>query len=364
MQTEKFGDLLSENFNVIRLRRQVINPYSYIGFMITSRIGSRNSWNTAYGIDGIFRLFGDDYLSLKWAQSFENDRENQPASLGPSKIYINWNRRRDKGLGYDLSYSRSGDDYNPGIGYERCYNYTRFGHRVHYGWFPGEESNLQNHKVFIEGITFIRNMDGKVESSQIGSGWEFRTNANSYGTVSFNQYIEDVENSFSFSDDADVPAGKYKFYGIEAEYQPLRVSLYGISTTIDAGYFYDGRRFSISLNPRANISKHLQLEGMYQLNALKFPDRNQRFTGQIGQLKISAFLNSKLSLVSLIQYNSANNKIITNIRFRFNPREGHDLYIVYDEGLNTDRQREIPTLPRTSIRTILLKYNYTFIVGG
>ena len=103
---------------------------------------------------------------------------------------------------------------------------------------------------------------------------------------------------------------------------------------------------------------------MYQLNALKFPDRNQKFTGQIGQLKISAFLNSKLSLVSLVQYNSANDKIITNIRFRYNPREGHDLYIVYDEGLNTERQREIPTLPQTSIRTILLKYNYTFIIGG
>jgi hypothetical protein len=364
MQTEKFGDLLSENFNVIRLRKQVINPYSYIGFMLTSRIGSRDSWNTAYGIDGIFRLFGDDYLSLKWAQTFENAMKSQPASLEPSKIYINWNRRREKGLGYDLSYSRSGEDYNPGIGYERRNNYTRFGDRIHFGWFPGEESNLQNHKVFIEGITYIRIIDGMIESSKIGSGWEFTTNANSYGTISFNQYIEDVENSFSFSDDADIPVGKYTFYGIEAEYHPLRGSLYGVSTTIDAGSFYDGRRFSISLNPRANISKYLQLEGMYQLNSLKFPDRNQKFTGQIGQLKISAFLNSKLSLVSLFQYNSTNNKIITNIRFRFNPREGHDLYIVYDESLNTDRQREIPTLTRTSIRTILLKYNYTFIVGG
>jgi hypothetical protein len=108
----------------------------------------------------------------------------------------------------------------------------------------------------------------------------------------------------------------------------------------------------------------LQLEGIYELNAVEFPDRKQKFTGHIGQLKISAFLNSKLSLVSLVQYNSANDKIITNIRFRYNPREGNDLYIVYDEGLNTDRQREIPVLPRTSIRTILVKYSYTFNIGG
>ena len=118
------------------------------------------------------------------------------------------------------------------------------------------------------------------------------------------------------------------------------------------------------MQPKANISEHFQLEGMYELNAVEFPDRNQKFTGHIVQLKISAFLNSKFSLVSLVQYNSANDKIITNIRFRYNPREGNDLYIVYDEGLNTYRQREIPVLPRTSIRTILVKYSYTFNIGG
>ncbi len=214
MQTQKFEDLPSENFNVMRLRRQVINQYSYIGGMVTSRIGNRDSWNTAYGIDGIFRLFGDDYLTLKWAQSFENDNKNQVVALEPSKIYVNWTRRSDKGPGYNLSYSRSGDDFNPGIGYERRDNYTRFGDRVQYGWSPGEESKLQNHQVFIEGITFIRNMDGKIESSDIGPGWAFSTRPGSSGSISFRQFKENVTESFSFSDDVDVPIGRYTFYGI------------------------------------------------------------------------------------------------------------------------------------------------------
>ena len=364
MQTEKFEDLLSENFNVMRLRRQVFNPYSYIGGMVTSRIGNRDSWNTAYGIYGILRLFGDDYLTLKWAQCFENDKKNQVVALEPSKIYVNWTRRSDKGPGYNLSYSRSGDDFNPGIGYERRDNYTRFGDRVQYGWFPGEESKLQNHQVFIEGITFIRNLDGKIESSKVGPGWAFETRAGSDGSISVRQFKENVTELFSFSDDVDIPIGRYTFYGIMGKFNSPRGSLYKISTTINAGSFYDGRRVTINLKPSAAISKHLQLEGMYELNAVDFPDRNQNFIGHIGQLKISAFLNSKLSLVSIVQYNSANDKIITNIRFRYNPREGNDLYIVYDEGLNTYRQREFPALPRTSIRTILVKYSYTFNIGG
>jgi hypothetical protein len=363
MQTEKFGDLPSENFNVMRLRKQVINPYSYIGGMVTSRIGKGDTWNTAYGIDGIFRLFGDDYLILKWAQSFEDNEKNKIVSLEPSKMYVNWDRRSEKGLGYNLSYSRSGDDFNPGIGYERRDNYTRFGDLVQYGWFPSEESRLQNHKVFIEGFTFLRNDDGKIESSKIGTGWQFETKANSYGVITIKQFQEDVTESFSFSDDTDVPAEKYTFYGIEAEYYPLRGSPYRIGTEIEAGSFYDGRRITMTLYPTANISAHLQLEGMYQLNRVEFPDRNQKFTGHIGRLKALAFLNVKHSLIAFIQYNSANNAIITNIRYRYNPREGNDFYIVYDEGLNTNREREIPVLPRTSNRTIMLKYSYTFNIG-
>ena len=41
-------------------------------------------------------------------------------------------------------------------------------------------------------------------------------------------------------------------------------------------------------------------------------------------------------------------------------REGNDLYLVYDEGFNTDRFREVPYRPYSNNRTLLLKYSYTF----
>jgi len=365
MQTEHYKDLESENFGIFRLRKQVINPYSYIGFIGTSRVGKDSTWNTVYGIDGIFRLHenGDDYLSLKWAQSFENDLNNEPVSLEPSKIYVNLDRRSEKGLGFNLSYSRSGDDFNPGIGYERRHNYTRFGDRIQYGWFPGKDSWLQNHRLFIDGFTFISNDGGKVESLELGPGWEFETKANSYGLFMIKQYQEDVTESFSFSDEVDVTIGKYSFYGIEAEFYPYRGKSYRIGTVIKAGSFYDGRRITFTLTPRANISAHLQLEGTYQLNRVEFPDRYQKFTGHIARLRTLAFLNVKHSFIAFIQYNSENNTIITNLRYHYNPREGNDFYIVYDEGLNTEREREIPILPPISNRTIMLKYNYTFNIG-
>ena len=62
-----------------------------------------------------------------------------------------------------------------------------------------------------------------------------------------------------------------------------------------------------------------------------------------------------------MQYTCASDAVGVNVRLRYNCREGNDLYIVYNETLNTDRYRETPFLPLTDTRTILVKYTYTFV---
>ncbi len=47
--------LTSENFGILRLRRQVINESSYVGGIVTSRIGTDGSYNTAYGWMGFLK---------------------------------------------------------------------------------------------------------------------------------------------------------------------------------------------------------------------------------------------------------------------------------------------------------------------
>jgi hypothetical protein len=73
-------------------------------------------------------------------------------------------------------------------------------------------------------------------------------------------------------------------------------------------------------------------------------------------------LSTKFTVSAFIQYNSANDAVIGNVRARYNPREGNDFYVVYNDGLNTDRFREELALPRTNRRTLLVKYTYTFNV--
>jgi hypothetical protein len=98
----------------------------------------------------------------------------------------------------------------------------------------------------------------------------------------------------------------------------------------------------------------------YYLDYVDFTKRNMSFTNHILGVNGLMTVSTKTSLKAFIQYNTAINRVIANVRFRYNPREGNDFWIVYDEGLNTDLHRVTPELPVSTGRTILVKYTYTF----
>ena len=100
----------------------------------------------------------------------------------------------------------------------------------------------------------------------------------------------------------------------------------------------------------------------YCLDYVNFPARETGFTNHIVGLKGLLTMTTKTSFSAFLQYNTSVDKFIGNFRFRYNSREGNDLYIVYDEGLNSNVSRETPRMPLSSGRTLLLKYTYTFIL--
>jgi len=360
MQTEKTEELPSENFGVLRMRRQVINPNSYVGGIVTSRMGMDGTYNTAYGLDGIFHLFGEDYLMLNFAQTFENSGENNPLSLDPAKIRAHWERRTYNGLAYGTNHTRTGSDYNPGMGFEMSENYSRNIGFVRYGFMPGKQSRLLRHIPYVDWHYYWRNPDNSLESSQTRYGWWFMTRSGYSLHIAATHSYEDLRKTLSFSENADVPADNYTFYGMEGNFSTPGGRLFTINTNMNAGSFYDGSRVSFSVSPSMSISSNLELSGTYQFNRILFPDRDQEFNPNIGQLRILAVLSSVFSATSFIQYSSADRKVITNVRFRYNPHEGNDFYLVYDEGFKTDLKHDDPLYLSNRNRTVMFKYTYMF----
>ena len=180
------------------------------------------------------------------------------------------------------------------------------------------------------------------------------------GMFAFKHTYENVADTFSFSKKAYVPAGKYGFNQIETHLNTPKTNKFVLGLDFWGGSFYDGRRMTFGVEPSWNIGSSLQLGLKYIHNFLTFNNRNQTFSGGVAGFKALVMFTTTTSISTFIQYNSAENAVITNFRFRYNPREGNDFYIVVNEGRNTYRDIENPRLPLYSNRSILLKYTYTF----
>ena len=362
LQTAESDSLPSENFGVLRLRRQVLNAYSYAGAMVTSRVGLDGSYNFAYGLDGVARVAGNNYLTLQWAQSFDRaqiDSGNlKPVNSG--RLTGELTRRQRKGWGYDAVLAWAGPAYDPGIGFTQRNDFTLLSDSMAYTWLPGSASPLISHTLALSGFGYLRNGDGSFESAEVGPAWAFAAKSGAGGGLEAKLAYEDLMAPFPLSPDAVVPAGSYTFFHAAASYHFSATRLFQLNPRVEAGTFYDGWQATVEISPTWYVSPHLELSGSYQFNRIRFPDRDQRFDAHLARLRIGTALNTKLSTNAFLQLNSAAHGVSANVRFRYNFREGDDLWIVYNEGLNTDRDRITPTLPLTDNRTILVKYTYTF----
>ncbi len=360
MQTQKLDTLPSENFGVVRFRRQLFNPYSHAGGMITSRVGADGSYNVNYGLDAIIRVFGDDYLTLNWVQTFETNSPNNPVSLDPTFMRFNWERRSLEGFNYNVSFARSGVDYNPDLGFERRHNYTRFGDRILYGWLPDNSSLLLRHQAYLDGSVFLRNSDGTTESADIGPGWDFAFKTGALAGFILKMNYESLRRPFYLSPDAMVNTGDYTFYDATIYCASPDGGLFYSLLSLTAGSFYDGWNANLNVNARLSISSSLELSTSYSYYLVKFPGRNQKFIAHVPRVRALYMFNTDFSATTFAQYNSAIDGIILNVRIRYNPREGNDLYLVYNEDFNTNRSDFNPVLPFSNSRAVLVKYTYTF----
>ena len=363
MQTARKGDIPRENFGVLRMRRQVLNPYSYAGIMLTNRVDEEGNYNFAYGLDSIWRIFGKEYLTLKWGQTFENQVTQEGASdfLDTAMFLVELTRRTDVGFDYELIAARSGKDFSPGIGYTRREDFTHLQWGARYDWLMGKGIAIrQISPLQFAGFVVHRNEDGSVESAQLDYKTDLEWKSGVAVSLDFQMDYEDLTKAEDFPKDTVIPAGNYTFLKAEGGFETPSGNLFRTDFEWAFGSFFDGWRLDLGVKSTWNVSPHLEISSEYEVNVVRFPERNQGFNAHLVRIRTRAALNTQVSLNGFVQYNSASDRFSTNIRFRYNFREGNDLWLVYNENLNTYRDDEIPRQLLTRGRTVLLKYTNTF----
>lgn len=357
MQTGSKGDLDSENFTVYRAKKRVFNENSTIGLILTNRTNLNNKYNTLYGIDGTIRYYNWNFISVRWAQSFNNDQSNSLSNIHQTKYFFELSKRSQEGFTYTINYGRAGKDYKPEIGFEHRLDFKQFNHTFGYNFFPEKASKISQHGPYFTGGSTWGNSHGLLESRNTVLGYNLVTKLGWTYDIRFQQDQERLFQPLNLPGELTLETDKFNFssaYGSIASNSANRLAY---TLELGVGQFYNGTKKTFKISPFINVTRDFSVEGSYFINRLEF--NNDLVNVQLSQLKLLYTFSTKLTLNSFIQHNSVNKTFTGSIRLRYNPKEGNDLFIVVNGDMNQDRTRNDLFLPISNQTTIFFKYSHT-----
>jgi hypothetical protein len=362
MQTDRAADIPAENFGVIRLRRSVLNRNSTAGFLVTSYYGGGRN-NVALGADTTLRVAGDEYVGLKWAATADDSERSGIDLAGRSLFDVRWERRTGRGLSYVGQFTRSGSHYLPELGFMPRKDFTTA--NVVSNWYFFTDKHPYFRRVYPGALAFstFRNSDHALESGQYAFWVQWDAKAGGGGWVEPKWFHENVLTPFTIGNRIHIPAGSYDFADLQIQHSMPTGARLRTDVDFRAGTYFDGRRTQVILAPTWNVSRHLEFGGDYQLTLLRFAKRNESADIHLARFRIRTALDAKASGNAFVQYNSTTNRLDFNVRLRYAFAEGTDLWLVYNEGLDTERALvpgKVALTPRSLSRALIVKYTHTF----
>ncbi len=361
MQTASTEEVEGANHGVVRLRRQTINNTSNIGMILTNKTDFKDDTFTSFGVDGNINVIRKDFFRFGWYTTKNQDVESD-SFIDISKIYLQWQNTGSKGLGYDIAFSRIGDLYDPVMGFELRNNVTNYNPQVWHAWIFGDGTRFQSAQLRAQSSVFTRNSDGGVlESANHSLSFSYVTKIQAEGSISLNRLYDDVLNPFALGDDAEIPAGSYSFNNIDFRITSPQGKELVFNGFGNIGNYYDGDILSLGTEVNWKPTPVINATVNYQFNRILAEQRGMDFQANIARIKTELTFDTRWSAAMFYQLSDAAHFSLINFRLRFNPREGNDFFLVFNEGMNLDRTRELPILPVVDTRTILLKYTHTFV---
>lgn len=350
---------MAEHQSVFRVRRQLLNANSYLGGIATHRGGSGGEANTVIGADGVLRIGGEEYLRFAAVGS-------RGAGEGdPTFLRVSWERPVEDGLQYRVGISRVGDAFRPEMGFLRRTDRGRADGSVGYGWRFPAAAPLRTASLRAVGSGVRRGAEGSVESAELEVTGALTTRGAHQWRITVPIRFEDLAEPLRLPVGATVPAGDHAFRSVQLAYTPPQGALLRSSVVVEAGGLYNAERHSLAVRPTLSLSRHFALSGSYAVDRLRFPGAEDAVVVHVARLRSEAWISARTSALAFIQYNSTLRLAVLNLRFRHTPREGQDLYLVWNHsfapGVTGGPAGGDPALRE---RTFLIKYSHPLRIGA
>ena len=349
------------NFTVARVKRDVFKR-SAIGVMATNRslAASDSGSNQAYGVDGTFSFFDNVTTAAYWARTATTGRTGDDQSY---QARYDYNADRYGARGEFLAV---GKNFNPEVGFVRRTNFKRSFGELRFSPRPTHMPIVRKFTYSGNGELFV-NGAGHVESRTWTGhfGTEF-TNSDGISVDALREYELLVTPFTPAGSPVAIAPGGYTFDQIGASYTFGGQRRISGSLAAQTGEYYNGHLTSVSFGLAANsftsggrisILPQLSMEPTVSLTRFDLPGGS--YTARLFRTRADYGFSPLMFASALIQYNSADRAVSSNLRFRWEYRPGSELFLVYtDERDATEDRFVTPTTVRgVKNRAFVIKVN-------
>ena len=329
------AEAVATNFSAIRLKRDLLRRSS-IGALFTRRSVSTQGpgANETYGLDGTFGFFDNLTINTYWA-------ETRTAGLGSDQASYRaqLNYRGDR-YGVQAERLVVGTDFNPEVGFLRRDDFERsFGS---FRFSPRPRAITAIRKLSWEGrLDYITDRTGLLETREAQGQFGIEFENSDEFTATYRRSYEFLEQPFPIAPDVTIPVGGYGFEDVELSFMLGQQRRLSGTFSVAHGRFFSGEKTSVSFGlgggvggGRLELTPQVSMEPGLSFNRVDLPEG--RFTTQLVTTRTTYTVTPRMFISALLQYNSSNDSLSTNLRLRWEYNPGSELFVVYNEDRDTD----------------------------
>lgn len=342
------ADAVATNFSVVRVRRDILRR-SAVGFIGTQRSprSSGQDSNQVIGVDAALAFFENVTINSYYARS------RTPGQRGDESTYLGQFSYGADRYGMNLEHLSVGDGFNPEIGFLRRESFRRSYASGRFS--PRPQSSRLVRKFSMDGsIDYITDPDGTLETREAQGSFRVEFNSGGFWSTDYTRNYELITEPFEIAKGIFIAPGGYGFQGIQSQYylgSQWRVT--GRFTAL-RGSFYGGTRSEVGYNGRVELTSQFAVEPRISINWVDLPVGE--FTTRLIGSRATFALSTRMALSALVQYNSSNSTVSSNVRLRWEYRPGSDLFVVYSDGRETVGTR----FPRLQNQAFVVKMTRLF----
>lgn len=354
MQTESVGDILKNNFTVLRAYEDLPNR-SNVGFIFTNRqsTGNENNYNRLFAVDGKMGIGLNGNVSGYFSKTVTpNISGDQHAfRLGMTHNSQEWR--------LENFYTEVAQDFNPEVGFLKRKGYRKFESLIFHTYRPVNFLSLHEVRPHFSYRGFWDIKTGFLETGYIhlDNHLEFKSGHELHTGINFT--TEGVEKEFTIFENGSktiiVPVGSFK--NIEGQFVIMtnQASPLSFSVMSFVGGYFSGNRISLYSTLRYRPSEDVTFNVTNSFNKVDLPQGN--FSTSLLRGKIQYYFTPRLFIQGLVQYNNVSKEFSTNARFGWLGLGNTGLYIVLNE-----LHDENAIYPGRQNRNLIIKYSYIFDV--